>query len=69
MENFLTDNLMLYKEINALVFMLAFQGRGFNVQIHYVEEPVPDYIQAAVSTILLIHDQVPQICSLELFRP
>ncbi|KAL5575311.1 hypothetical protein UlMin_017010 [Ulmus minor] len=39
--------------------ILSVEGRGFNVQIHYVEEPVPDYIQAAVSTILLIHDQEP----------
>jgi len=35
-----------------------FQGRGFNVQINYAEEPVPDYVQAAVSTTLLIHQRV-----------
>ncbi|XP_052478633.1 probable pre-mRNA-splicing factor ATP-dependent RNA helicase DEAH9 isoform X1 [Gossypium raimondii] len=34
-------------------------GRGFNVQIHYVEDPVRDYIQAAVSTVLLINDKEP----------
>lgn len=34
------------------------QGRGFNVQIHYLEEPVSDYLQAVVSTVLSIHDQV-----------
>ena len=34
------------------------QGRGFNVEIFYVEDPVPDYLQAAVSTVLSIHDQV-----------
>lgn len=38
--------------------LLVFQGRGFNVQIHYVEEPVSDYVQAAVSTVLSIHDKV-----------
>ena len=34
------------------------QGRGFNVQIHHIGEPVPDYLQAAVSTVLSIHEQV-----------
>ncbi|RVW29673.1 putative pre-mRNA-splicing factor ATP-dependent RNA helicase DEAH9 [Vitis vinifera] len=33
------------------------RGRGFNVQIHHIEEPVPDYLQAAVSTVLSIHEQ------------
>lgn len=28
------------------------------MQIQYLEEPVSDYLQAAVSTVLLIHDQV-----------
>jgi len=35
-----------------------FQGRGFNVQINFAEEPVQDYVQAAVSTVLLIHERV-----------
>lgn len=35
-----------------------FQGRGFNVQINYSEEPVQDYVRAAVSTVLLIHERV-----------
>ncbi|PON77899.1 RNA helicase, ATP-dependent DEAH box [Parasponia andersonii] len=39
--------------------ILSVEGRGFNVQIHYVEEPVSNYIQAAVSTVLLVHDQEP----------
>ncbi|XP_057472096.1 probable pre-mRNA-splicing factor ATP-dependent RNA helicase DEAH9 isoform X2 [Actinidia eriantha] len=39
--------------------ILSVEGRGFNVQIFYVEEPVPDYIQAAVSTVMSIHDQEP----------
>ncbi|XP_048132238.1 probable pre-mRNA-splicing factor ATP-dependent RNA helicase DEAH9 isoform X4 [Rhodamnia argentea] len=39
--------------------ILSVEGRGFNVQIHYVEDPVSDYIQAAVSTVLLIHDKEP----------
>ncbi|KAJ0082836.1 hypothetical protein Patl1_10589 [Pistacia atlantica] len=37
--------------------ILSVEGRGFNVQIHYVEEPVSDYVQAAVSTVVLINDQ------------
>ncbi|PIA30573.1 hypothetical protein AQUCO_05500107v1 [Aquilegia coerulea] len=39
--------------------ILSVEGRGFNVQIHYLEEPASDYLQAAVSTVLLIHDQEP----------
>ncbi|PON57405.1 RNA helicase, ATP-dependent DEAH box [Trema orientale] len=39
--------------------ILSVEGRGFNVQIHYVEEPVSNYIQSAVSTVLLVHDQEP----------
>ncbi|KAJ0017416.1 hypothetical protein Pint_10466 [Pistacia integerrima] len=39
--------------------ILSVEGRGFNVQIHYVEEPVSDYVQAAVSTVVLINDQEP----------
>ncbi|XP_043690205.1 probable pre-mRNA-splicing factor ATP-dependent RNA helicase DEAH9 isoform X2 [Telopea speciosissima] len=39
--------------------ILSVEGRGFNVQVHYLEEPVSDYLQAAVSTVLLIHDQEP----------
>ncbi|XP_043808513.1 probable pre-mRNA-splicing factor ATP-dependent RNA helicase DEAH9 isoform X2 [Manihot esculenta] len=39
--------------------ILSVEGRGFNVQIHYVEEPVADYVRAAVSTVLSIHDQEP----------
>ncbi|KAF9608754.1 hypothetical protein IFM89_010886 [Coptis chinensis] len=48
--------------------ILSVEGRGFNVQIHYLEEPASDYLQAAVSTVLSIHDQsfldpAPQHCS------
>ena len=28
------------------------------MEIHYVEEPVSDYLQAAVNTVLLIHEKV-----------
>ncbi|XAR59210.1 RNA helicase [Bertholletia excelsa] len=39
--------------------ILSVEGRGFSVQIFYVEEAVPDYIQAAVSTVMSIHEQEP----------
>ncbi|XP_071701244.1 probable pre-mRNA-splicing factor ATP-dependent RNA helicase DEAH9 isoform X2 [Rutidosis leptorrhynchoides] len=39
--------------------ILSVEGRGFNVQIFYVEEPVSDYLQATVSTVLSIHDKEP----------
>ncbi|GAA0169068.1 RNA helicase [Lithospermum erythrorhizon] len=39
--------------------ILSVEGRGFNVQIYYVEEPVSDYLQTAVSTVLSIQDQEP----------
>ncbi|KAF5177538.1 RNA helicase, ATP-dependent DEAH box [Thalictrum thalictroides] len=39
--------------------ILSVEGRGFIVQIHYLEEPTSDYLQTAVSTVLLIHDQEP----------
>ncbi|KAI3456192.1 hypothetical protein Pfo_012855 [Paulownia fortunei] len=39
--------------------ILSVEGRGFNVQIFYVEEPVSDYIRAAVSTVVSIHDEEP----------
>ncbi|KAK3039917.1 hypothetical protein RJ639_027752 [Escallonia herrerae] len=39
--------------------ILSVEGRGFNVQMFYVAEPVPDYLQAAVSTVLSINEQEP----------
>lgn len=39
--------------------ILSVEGRGFNVHIHYVVEPVSDYVQATVSTVLSIHEQEP----------
>ena len=34
------------------------QGRGYTVETHYLEEPVSDYLQAAVNTVLIIHEKV-----------
>ncbi|GFQ05352.1 probable ATP-dependent RNA helicase dhx35 [Phtheirospermum japonicum] len=39
--------------------ILSVEGRGFNVEICYVEEPVSDYIRAAVSTVISINDEEP----------
>ncbi|KAL6546541.1 ATP-dependent RNA helicase [Orobanche minor] len=39
--------------------ILSVEGRGFNVEIFYVEEPVSDYIRAAVSTVVSVHDEEP----------
>ncbi|KAK1274954.1 putative pre-mRNA-splicing factor ATP-dependent RNA helicase [Acorus gramineus] len=39
--------------------ILSVEGQGFVVEISYLEEPAPDYLQAAVSTVLSIHDQEP----------
>uniref|UniRef100_A0A453EEQ3 Helicase C-terminal domain-containing protein n=1 Tax=Aegilops tauschii subsp. strangulata TaxID=200361 RepID=A0A453EEQ3_AEGTS len=35
------------------------QGRGYTVETHYLEEPVSDYLQAAVNTVLIIHEKEP----------
>ena len=45
-----------------LMMILNFRGTK-NVKINYVEEPVQDYVQAVVSTILLIHEQVCYLIS------
>ncbi|EYU28048.1 hypothetical protein ABFS82_13G100000 [Erythranthe guttata] len=37
--------------------ILSVEGRGFTVQMFYSEEPVSDYIRAAVSTVISIHDE------------
>ncbi|XP_070042310.1 putative pre-mRNA-splicing factor ATP-dependent RNA helicase DEAH9 isoform X1 [Nicotiana tabacum] len=37
--------------------ILSVEGRGFNVEIFYVDDPVSDYVRAVVSTVLSIHDQ------------
>ncbi|KAL7604474.1 hypothetical protein Lser_V15G18292 [Lactuca serriola] len=39
--------------------ILSVDGRGFNVQFFYIEEPDSDYLQATVSTVMLIHDKDP----------
>ncbi|CAI9279281.1 unnamed protein product [Lactuca saligna] len=39
--------------------ILSLEGRGFNVQIFLIEEPVSDYFQATVSTVISIHDKEP----------
>ncbi|XP_010529181.1 PREDICTED: probable pre-mRNA-splicing factor ATP-dependent RNA helicase DEAH9 [Tarenaya hassleriana] len=39
--------------------ILSVEGRGFDVKIHYVEEPVSDYVRTAVSTVLLVNEREP----------
>lgn len=39
--------------------ILSVEGRGYTVETHYVEEPVSDYLLAAVSTVLIIHEKEP----------
>ncbi|XP_008673553.1 probable pre-mRNA-splicing factor ATP-dependent RNA helicase DEAH9 [Zea mays] len=39
--------------------VLSVEGKGYTVEIHYVEEPVSDYLQATVNTVLLIHEKEP----------
>ncbi|XP_073037377.1 probable pre-mRNA-splicing factor ATP-dependent RNA helicase DEAH9 isoform X1 [Primulina eburnea] len=46
-------------EPNKEPAIISVEGRGFNVQIYYVEEPVPDYLRAVVSTVLSIDDLEP----------
>lgn len=40
------------------------QGKGYTVEIHYVEEPVSDYLQASVETVISIHDKVNYLTQL-----
>ncbi|PWA79926.1 RNA helicase family protein [Artemisia annua] len=37
--------------------ILSVEGRAFNVQIFYIEEPVSDYLRATVSTVMSIHNK------------
>ncbi|KAJ8510210.1 hypothetical protein OPV22_000644 [Ensete ventricosum] len=39
--------------------ILSVEGKGYTVEIHYVEEPVPDYLQAAVDAVLSINVKEP----------
>ncbi|XP_057538264.1 probable pre-mRNA-splicing factor ATP-dependent RNA helicase DEAH9 isoform X2 [Amaranthus tricolor] len=44
-------------EPNTEPAIISVEGRGFNVEINYVQEPVSDYLRAAVSTVIMIHKQ------------
>jgi ATP-dependent RNA helicase DDX35 len=41
--------------------ILSVEGRAHSVLVHYAEEPVQDYLRAAVSTTLSIHKTVSAI--------
>ncbi|KAK8936369.1 putative pre-mRNA-splicing factor ATP-dependent RNA helicase [Platanthera zijinensis] len=40
-------------------FILSVEGKAYPVEIHYVQDPVSDYLQSAVDTVLLIHEKEP----------
>lgn len=39
--------------------ILSVEGKGFPVEIQYLEEPTSDYLQAAVTTVQSIHEEEP----------
>ncbi|XP_020595878.1 probable pre-mRNA-splicing factor ATP-dependent RNA helicase DEAH9 isoform X2 [Phalaenopsis equestris] len=39
--------------------ILSVEGKGYPVEIYYVQKPVSDYLQSAVDTVLLIHEKEP----------
>lgn len=40
--------------------IMSVEGKAFTVQIFYMQEPVADYVRAAVSTVISIHKLEPQ---------
>ncbi|XP_039125484.1 probable pre-mRNA-splicing factor ATP-dependent RNA helicase DEAH9 isoform X2 [Dioscorea cayenensis subsp. rotundata] len=44
---------------NTVPAILSVEGKGFTVEIYYLEEPCSSYLQAAVDTVLSIHDKEP----------
>ena len=41
--------------------IVSLEGRGYPVQVAYLQDPVPDYVQKAVDVIWSIHLQVSPI--------
>jgi HrpA-like RNA helicase len=39
--------------------ILSIPGRTYDVDVHYVKRPVPNYIDTTVETVLAIHKQEP----------
>ncbi|KPJ14169.1 putative ATP-dependent RNA helicase DHX35, partial [Papilio machaon] len=39
--------------------IMSMQGRTHPIDVFYVEEPVPDYVQATVETVIKIHENEP----------
>ncbi|KAL4582673.1 hypothetical protein LXL04_007231 [Taraxacum kok-saghyz] len=48
-----------YNKLQIEPAILSVEGRGYNVKMFYVEEPVSDYLQATVSTVMSIHHKEP----------
>ncbi|XP_042379237.1 probable pre-mRNA-splicing factor ATP-dependent RNA helicase DEAH9 isoform X1 [Zingiber officinale] len=44
---------------NQLPAIVSVEGKGYTVGIYYVEEPVSDYLQTTVDTVLLINEKEP----------
>ncbi|KAG6512673.1 hypothetical protein ZIOFF_030802 [Zingiber officinale] len=42
---------------NQLPAIVSVEGKGYTVDIYYVEEPVSDYLQTTVDTVLLINEK------------
>lgn len=43
--------------------MVSLEGRMFPVQVAYLQEPTPDYVQKAAETAMNIHLQVSGVSS------
>ena len=43
--------------------IVSLEGRAYPVQVAYLQEPVPDYVQKAAEIVWNIHSQVPLLFS------
>ncbi|XP_014768060.1 probable ATP-dependent RNA helicase DHX35 [Octopus bimaculoides] len=58
-KNFFNTNLTDNPKLDTAT-ILSIEGRGYPVDIHYAIDPLPNYVQATVETILKIHhNEVP----------
>ncbi|XP_046400356.1 probable ATP-dependent RNA helicase DHX35 [Ischnura elegans] len=48
------------KEEDDTATIMTIEGRLYPVDIHYVKEPVPDYVRGVVDTVLKIHSTEPR---------
>nr|XP_032524434.1 probable ATP-dependent RNA helicase DHX35 [Danaus plexippus plexippus] len=58
--DFLKDFFNLSKDqTNSTSVIMSMRGRTHPIDIFYVQEPVPDYVQATVDTVIKIHENEP----------